>query len=231
MWWFVAFVLLVGSSVAGAAPRHFEVDDFEDGLEDQVEYVVDTGPGRAAVLPGDLTLTSTQFQAAQFTLDSDATVVGIEGWLAYLSFAGDLPVEVVVYGDDGDLPDTTDVFWAQLFFVPSSGAFPYPGGWYGVDGISLELDAGTYWVAFEPPTDTAGTGAMPPTFDQELDHYAVGHPTAGWRGDDTLNLGLRIAAVPEPGALLQLASGVLGLLILNGRRTRNPSPRRAASSG
>jgi hypothetical protein len=62
-------------------------------------------------MPGDLTLTSTQFQAAQFTLDSDATGASIEGWLAYLSFAGDLPVDVVVYGDDGDAPDTTDVFW------------------------------------------------------------------------------------------------------------------------
>jgi len=185
-------------------------------FESATEYVVDTVPGAATAAPADPTITATQFRAAQFTLDSNETVVGIEGWLAYLSFFGELPVEVVVYGDAGDVPDATDVLWEQLFLVASGGTFLYPADWYGVDGITLELEAGTYWVSFELPSADFGTGAMPPTPLQELDNYATGSPSS-WAGDDTLNLGLRVA-VPEPGGVAQLSSGILALLALHGRR-------------
>jgi hypothetical protein len=187
--------------------------------------LIDTGPGRAAVQPGDKTLSSTQHLAAQFTLDSPETVVNIEGWIAYLSFTGTLPVEVSVYGDAGEVPDSTDVHWQQQFFVPSAGVvFPYPADWFGVYGIEFDLSAGTYWVAFGLPTADFGSGAMPPTPLQELDNYAYGNPAAGptgvWTGDDTLNIGLRIT-VPEPSMLTQLGAGMLGLLVVYGRRRRS----------
>lgn len=186
-------------------------------------FVVDTGPGRANAMGGDPIVTDGQFQAGQFWLEADATIVRIEGWLTYLTILGQLPVRVVVYGDNGDVPDDTDVYWTQQFSV--DGALGLPGGWWGVEGITLELDAGTYWVSFELPSAAFGTAAMPPTPVQELDNYATGGGL-GWNGDDSLNLGLRVA-VPEPGSLAQLAAGMVGLLGLshrpNGRR-RSPFP-------
>jgi len=177
-------------------------------------WVVDTGPGRANAIGGDPIVTDTQFQAAQFRLASDTTIVSIQGWLTYLTILGELPVDVVVYGDDGEVPDTTDVYWAQEFGVP--GAIGYPGGWHGVDGILLALDAGTYWVSFELPSASFGTGALPPTPLQELPNYATGVVGSGWDGDDTLNIGLRLA-VPEPALVSQLAAGLVGLLVLHRR--------------
>jgi hypothetical protein len=201
--------------VAGSAAGYGEV------LEGEV-VLIDTGPGRATAQPGDKTLSSTQHLAAQFTLDTPETVVSMEGWIAYLSFSGTLPVEVFVYGDAGEVPDSTDVHWQQQFFVPSAGVVvPYPADWFGVYGIELDLSPGTYWVAFGLPTADFGSGVMPPTPLQELDNYAYGNPASGptgvWTGDDTLNIGVRIT-VPEPSMLIQLGAGILGLLVLQGQR-------------
>jgi hypothetical protein len=184
--------------------------------------LIDTGPGRAAAQAGDKTLSTTQHLAAQITLDGSEKVVNIEGWIAYLSFSGTLPVEVFVYGDAGEFPDSTDVYWQQQFFVPSAGVvIPYPADWFGVYGIELNLPPGTYWVAFGLPTNDFGSGVMPPTPLQELDNYAFGNPASGpsgaWTGDDTLNIGL-VVTVPEPSTLMQLGAGALGLLVLSGHR-------------
>lgn len=205
----VPTIVLAGLVAASDAAAY---EAFGDGPV----YAVDTGPGRATLEPGDRPLTATQFLAAQFTLDSDELVVSIEGWLAYLSLLGDLDVDVVVYGDAGEVPDTTDVLGMYPFSVPSVG-FPYAGGWHGVYGIELELEAGTYWLSFELPSAGFGSGGMPPTPAQELDNYALGNPTVGFTGDDTLNLGVRIA-VPEPGMGAGLAAGALGLALLHRRR-------------
>ena len=136
MWRIASVVLCVLCIVAGSAAAYSE-------FEGDAFFVVDTGPGRAGAQAGDKTLSSTQYMAAQFTLENDESVVSIEGWLAYLSFAGELPVEVWVFGDAGDVPDSTNVYWQQLFSVPSAGVvFPYPADWFGVYGISLDLDRG-----------------------------------------------------------------------------------------
>jgi len=194
-------------------------------LDEDVYYLIDSGPGRATIQPGDRPVTLTQHLAAQFTLLQGEAVVDIEGWLGYLSFLGSLPVRVSVYGDAGDVPDSTVVYWAQDFSVPSAGVYPYPADWDGIYGITLDLDPGTYWVAFGLPTDSFGSGGMPPTPFQEFDNYALGNPTGGWTGNDTLNIGVRIAVLPEPGMSTLLGAGVLGLLFLNGRRPEGRSTR------
>jgi hypothetical protein len=187
-------------------------------LDEDVYYLIDSGPGRATIQPGDRPVTLNQHLAAQFTLLQGDTIVDIEGWLGYLSFLGSLPVRVSVYGDAGDVPDSTTVYWAQDFSVPSAGpVFPYPADWFGVYGITLPLDPGTYWVSFGLITDGFGSGGMPPTPFQEFDNYALGNPTGGWSGDDTLNIGVRIG-VPEPGMSALLSAGLLGLVFLHGRR-------------
>ena len=191
----------------------------------QTITLVDTGPGRSAAAPGDITLTSTQFLAGQFTLVAPHEIVAIEGWLAYLSIAGSLPVDVVVYGDDEGLPDTNDEYYRQLFSVPSAGVvIPYPGGWHGISGVSFVLRTGTYWVAFEPPTSDFGTGVMPPTDLLELDAYAIGAGVPPvWSDDDSNPIGLRIES-PEPGFTASIAFGVLGMLAGRRRKRARPEP-------
>jgi len=141
-------------------------------------YIVDTGPGRPALL-----LSQEQWLAAEFTLDQAYTITGIEGWLQY--FAGTsssfAPFDISIYADGGDIPDAGNRIFNAIF---STGVPPQPVDWYGrAGGLSLDLSAGTYWLAFEmdgsrvPPE--YGYGDMPPTPTQVLANYAVWNPTTG----------------------------------------------------
>lgn len=172
-------------------------------------FVVDTGPGASS---GGASLTQEQWLGAKITLDQPYTITSIEGWMLYLYVLGSMPVWVAVYGDAGEVPDTSSLFYDREFALPASAYVP---GWNGVDGLALDLEAGTYWVAFEvrQPIDF-GSGVMPPTQFQELDDYAYWTPAGGWTGSDTLNLAIRVAAVPEPDGLWLMAAGVGCLLVL-----------------
>jgi len=177
-------------------------------------YIVDTGPGAES---GGLTLTSDQWLAAKFTLDRPYTITSIEGWMVNLASVFELPVFSVIYGDAGDIPDTSDNRFEQSFdLLPNF----FEAGWYGIDGLALDLDAGSYWVAFEVRDPEAfASGAMPPTPAQELSDYAFRTALGGWGGKDDANLGIRIGAVPEPGSALLIAMG-LGVLSVGRSKRR-----------
>jgi len=146
------------------------------GVAEGQTYVVDTGPGAAQ---GGLSLTRNQYLAGQFTLDLGHEINGLEGWMIYPTLIGDLPVYVVLYGDDGGVPDLDNQLHSQLIQVPASG-IPFAASWHGITGLEIPVYGGTpYWLAFEVPTDNFGSGAMPPTTLQELDLYAI-DSTAGW---------------------------------------------------
>jgi len=183
-----------------------------------VFYVVDTGNGASS---GGLTLTVTQSLAAQFSLPASYEISGLEGWMVYLNLVNNLPVYAVVYGDDGNSPDVGNELFRQIFFVPPSGFAP---GWHGVDGVSLALGPGTYWLAFEVNPGAIGSGAMPPTATQMLDFYAV-DPGSGWAVNETANLGVRVR-VPEPRAAVSTGAAVAVLAALARHRSR-----RRASAG
>ena len=167
---------LIAVAILAAGPVHAQT------------YVVDTGPGGAS---GGTTLSEDQWLAAKFTLTQAETITSIEGWMVYLNSLFSLPVDVVIYGDAGlDVPDTGDLRYEDSFTVLPSGFAP---GWNGVTGISLDLPAGTYWVAFEVTVPSViGSGAMPPTAAQELPDYAFSPSAGGWTGNDAFNLGIRL---------------------------------------
>jgi hypothetical protein len=198
--WQWAAMLAAVMILAGGSAREAEA---------QPVYVVDTGPGASS---GGLSLFTDQFLAGQFTLDVGHEINAFEGWMVYLNIVNNMPVHLVVYGDANGIPDWTDVVFTQLFFVPPSGFAP---GWHGVQGLELPLYGGTYWLAFELDPGAIGSGAMPPTTVQMLDHYAVDQGM-GWFIDDTANLGIRV--LPEPGLSVMLVSGLVPLVAACRRR-------------
>jgi hypothetical protein len=175
-------------------------------------YVVDTGPGAAA---GGLTMSANQYLAGQFTIDSSVEINELEGWMIYPTLVGSLPVEVVLYEDFDDLPDTMNEIHRQLFTVPASG-IPFAAAWHGVTGLSIPVDAGTYWLAFELPTGDFGSGAMPATTLQELDLYAIDAGGSGYVSNTTSRIGIRV--LPEPGLATLLAAGIGFLVLARGVR-------------
>lgn len=185
------------------------------GASADSEYLVDTGPGANT---GGRTLSATQFLAGQFTIEAGYEVESLEGWMIYPTILGDLPVEAVLYGEDETgLPDPDQELHRQLFTVPASG-IPFAAGWYGVGGLALPLDPGTYWLAFEVPTADFGSGAMPPTPLEELEAYAIdsgaGYAAAGGSSADWI--GIRV--LPEPGSALGLVVGAIAIAAGAGRR-------------
>ena len=180
------------------------------GVEAQV-YLIDTGPGGSI---GGRTLSKNQLLAGQFSLDVGHEIYALEGWIIYPTIQGSLPVEAVLYADDGGVPDLADEVYRQLFFVPASG-IPFEANWEGADGFALPVYGGTYWLAFEVPTDTSGSGAMPPTPLQELDLYAI-DSGAGWVVNETAQIGIRV--LPEPGLGAMLLCAIAPLAVACRRR-------------
>ena len=184
-------------------------------LSSAQELIIDTGPGGNF---GGLSLTGDQFLAGQFTLDEPANVTGLEGWMIYPTVVGDLPVEAVLYGNlvggpgVPDAPDLLDEIRRQQFLVPAS----LTTDWHGIEGFVIPLEAGTYWLAFEPPTSSFGSGAMPPTPLQELDLYAVDTGT-GYVSNTTARIGIRV--LPEPAMATGMWIASLALAVA-GRRHR-----------
>jgi hypothetical protein len=169
-------------------------------------YLVDTGPGAAS---GGLSLTVNQYLAGQFTLDLGSEIEALEGWMIYPTIIGELPVDVVIYGDDGGLPDVTN----EIYFLRGQVDAALSPNWHGITippTLPLYLYGGRpYWLAFEVPSGSFGSGAMPPTPLAELDGYAV-DGGLGYVENPTANLGIRV--LPEPTFVWLLVSGGLGLL-------------------
>jgi hypothetical protein len=167
-------------------------------------FIVDTGPGGDT---GGLTLTQSQSLGGKFSLDQAYTITSVEGWLVNLASLFDLPVVAVIYGDAGDVPDTSDTRFEEGFNLVANFFEP---GWSGVSEMSVDLEAGNYWLAFEVRDPEAiASAAMPPTPLQELTDYAYRPIPGDWIGQDSANLGIRIGAIPEPGTGLLLGMGLV----------------------
>lgn len=192
---FLLFVFVALTSFGGAARAQ--------------TYVVDTGEGAAV---GGLSLTASQYLAGQFTLDAGHEINALEGWIIYPTISGDLPVDVVVYEDDGGVPDLTREIYFLPTLVPASG-LPLSADWHGITippSLPLYLYGGRpYWLAFELPTADFGSGTMPPTPVAELDFYAI-DSGAGYVANTTSRFGIRV--LPEPGSGVMLVCGVGGLI-------------------
>jgi len=171
--------------------------------------IVDTGPGAdsnyralagASVLPP-----FGQFLAAEFSIGSSTTVTDIEGWMSFNPSGAD--GTIAIYLDGGDVPG------AELYATTFFGTGSSDSSWVGASGLSWDLAAGTYWVAFEVRDGQTLETSMPsPSSNPLLNEAFTSRDTGDWNGDDGLDLGIRISAVPIPAAAWLFGSGLLGLI-------------------
>lgn len=186
-------------------------------------YIVDTGTPSNN---NPWLFSLTQHFAGQFSVGTDTTVTGVEGWFFFEpSVQGSLTISL--HGNSDHLPGAI-LYSASLDILTNSF------DWYGLaSGLNWAVPAGTYWVSFRPGNGLFGV--MPGTAPSPLPEYAVGIGN-GWYNFnpnelDFLALGVRISGqgtvtdVPEPAALGLATLGLVGLGILgpNAARRRRHS--------
>lgn len=166
------------------------------------EVIVDTG--EPTVSGVGWTLCSDQFLAGEIALGQEYNISGIEVFCFATESA---EVTLSIYGDGGGVPDMASLFYSMTFPV-----FDGACGWSGADDLEWDLNAGTYWVAFETADALAGA---PWGVPYPLSAYAWA--TGGtWNGPVADNWGLRIQGspvdivVPEPATLTLCALGLAG---------------------
>jgi hypothetical protein len=138
-----------------------------------------------------------QWAAAEFPLDKAYTITDILGYMT--PYPGTRPsgpyegsLTLTIYGDGGEVPDTGDEKYSQLYSVTSSG------GWQGLSGLNWNLPAGTYWVAFEVRSGNTYYGGMPwMNTPNPLDNYAAFLGTS-YNPTDHIEIGIKINAVSVP---------------------------------
>jgi hypothetical protein len=181
-------------------------------------YIVDTGPGWEEMwgvsiynrMNGDVQ--DFQFNAGQFTIGQAYTVTSIETWM-YSATAG--TVELVLYGDDGDLPDPSNEILRRSFDVAAPGPVT---DWQGLTGLGQTLDPGSYWISLEKSVITNDFSVnLPSGASNPLDRHAyrAEEDNGGDWTPYTGHQGFRVAAspagqvIPEPSAVLLFSAGLL----------------------
>ena len=162
--------------------------------------IVNTGPGADSnywVLAGASVLPPFgQFLAAEFSIGSSTTVTDIEGWMSSNPSGAD--GTIAIYSDGGDVPG------AELYATTFFGTGSQDSSWVGASGLSWDLAAGTYWVAFEVRDGQTLETSMPsPSSSPLLNEAATSRDTGNWIGFDGLDLGVRISAVHIPAVTIE----------------------------
>ena len=181
-------------------------------------FIVDSGLGLAS---GGLNVDSSQWMAQQFTLNQSYELHSIEGWIGdYVPGV----LTLVIYGNDSQGP-TNKFLSAEFSFDERLN------NWHGVNGLALNLDAGTYWAAFEVLGSSTFRGYMGGDATYQLGNFASSRDGINWNQQGNQGLGLRIAgelssvaAVPEADTSSMILIGV-GLIGFVARRRNAHKPK------
>jgi hypothetical protein len=184
----------------------------------QAALVLDTGTPSGSGFP--LSLDGTDYVAAEFSLGAAQTITSLQGYItAGISNPGDTFTVALYSGSTA--PGSTPIWSGQATYQAD--------GWNGLTSLHLSgLAAGNYWVAFEVGAlDSAAGLALP-----------IGAPNSGatpalayafssggaYQAMSGFDFGAQVStlsAVPLPGALVLLMSG---LVSLGGLRRKHLSP-------
>jgi hypothetical protein len=174
----------------------------------QAAYIVDTGAG--AGLHHSWALNSTQALGATFAVASDTVIRSVQGWIG-TERTGTIRIDLYAGGQPSGSPIHT---------ATSEPIDAGPFAWNGVMGLSWAVTAGTYTVTYSDPTGVF-SGAMPGEAPNPLQtEWFNSNLNFGWVQQDTLDIGVRVAAtpVPEPSAAALLALGLAGAGAFSARR-------------
>ena len=168
--------------------------------------LVDTGPGPnggGASLYDDRPETeSFQSLAARFSVTAADTVTSVQGWLNWY-YGGGLTLSI--HEEFQGLPGAT---LHTVTVTPLSTGLN-EAAWRGASGLNWQLTTGDYWLVFEDVADSLGSGSMPGPVGSPLAGYASGNELKGWSRADTLALGVRINAIPEPTSVALMLGGLV----------------------
>jgi hypothetical protein len=187
----------------------------------QADLIIDTGPVSGGSYTGGNALYKYQWLAGQFSLTQSYTITQVLGLIGYSGSHGG-GIKAVIRSDVSGLPG---VEVQHQSFTTSNPGF---NTWQGTSGLSWDLQAGTYWLAFEVDASSTFDGAMTSSATNPLQHYAVANTY--WRygtysaptvadyfisSSGGPNLGMMVygdpAPVPLPGPLFLLGAGLLRL--------------------
>jgi hypothetical protein len=166
-------------------------------------YIVDTGP--ADPNGTQWSLNFGQALGATFTVGAATTITAVEGWIRTLS-PGVVQIDLHAAGQPGMNPVQTTLLAIGAPSAPS---------WQVASGLSWAVVPGTYTVTFTSDGNFVGT--MPGNAANPL--ATEWFTSAGnWVQFDGLELGVRVAAVPEPATWAFMALGLAGIGALSARR-------------
>jgi hypothetical protein len=178
------FAALVGAAVIAVQPA-------------SAATLVDTG--QPINSGGGSAVVDSQWLAAEFTLETTATINGVQGWIGAVGLS--VPLRVAIYSDGGDVPGS------KLYSADFIPMYTY-GDWQGASGLSWALADGDYWVSFESDTSSA-FAFMPEGAPRPLHQHAFSRDQAWLKFPSSL--GVRVFgttnAVPEPAAWALMISG------------------------
>jgi hypothetical protein len=159
-----ATLFLAGCASEATAPVIKEANPAPRASTNTSVLLFDTGPGGPGgigtidlfasgatnCLPQPACAVHFQLLGGQFTLASDATIDGVQGWME--TSAGSMDVHI---RNDASGRPGTDVY-TQNYSMSAQTA-----GWAVFSNFNVSLPAGTYWVTFEPVPSGGIQGSMP----------------------------------------------------------------------
>jgi hypothetical protein len=167
----------------------YEVNPFGPGGGQTPALLIDTGPASSpgfALIPTSASNGNFQFIAARFTLAAPTLITLVEGWMGAVSAGG---MNIQIRSDANGLPGA-NVFSKSYAMVQASDT-----AWRSFPNLGATLNAGSYWLAFEPST---AFSSMPSGAQSPLGKYAIYFaPNGAYL--DILNLTLPAGSLPSVG--------------------------------